>query len=285
MFLGSQAIQSSVLTPTQLRSSAWVRLGRDVYADARIERDHKLACRAAAFTLPDGIVFAGASAAFLLGVVFAARFADPVHVIVPDSMVRRNSRRDVRMHRVELLPGDVAGTDGLAQTSAVRTVWDLASWLDPVASVPIIDNLLRLGLVDREAVERYVRQRRGDRGSVRTGMALALADARAQSPQESRLRVRLVLADVPAPVPQFPVQVGRFTLHPDLAWPEFKVAMEYDGLWHDAPGPFDLDRRRLNLLVGAGWNVLHVTSERLRTDFPGIVTETLAALKERGWRN
>ena len=54
MFLGSQAIQSSVLTPTQLRSSAWVRLGRDVYADARIERDHKLACRAAAFTLPDG---------------------------------------------------------------------------------------------------------------------------------------------------------------------------------------------------------------------------------------
>ena len=23
-------------------------------------------------------------------------------------------------------------------------------------------------------------------------------------------------------------------VHPDLAWPEFKVALEYDGQWHDA---------------------------------------------------
>jgi very-short-patch-repair endonuclease len=283
MFLGSQAVESAVLTPTQLRSSAWMRLGRDVYADSRLERDHELACRAAALALPAGIAFAGPSAAVLLGVAFGAKFTDPVHVIVPDT-VRLGGRRDVRVHRVDLLPGDLEDTGNLPRTSAVRTVWDLASWFDPVASVPIIDNLLRLGMVERNAIGRYIMQRPGERGSVRAAQALELADDRAESPQESRLRVRLVQSDLPAPVPQFAIQIGRLTVHPDLAWPEFKVAVEYDGLWHADTDQFHRDRRRLNLLMGAGWIVLHVTSERLRRDFPGVLKEIRAALASRGWR-
>ena len=113
-----------------------------------------------------------------------------------------------------------------------------------------------------------------------------LADATAQSPAESRLRVRLVLAGLPRPVGQHPVRVGGGrVLHPDLAWPRWRVAVEYAGLWHADVDQFHRDRRRLNMLVAAGWTVLHVTSRRMSADFPAVVTEIRTALFRAGWRS
>lgn len=91
--------------------------------------------------------------------------------------------------------------------------------------------------------------------------AAALADARSESPQETRLRVRLVLAGLPPPSPQFTVRhLGRFVARVDLAYPEAKLAIEYDGLWHGERGQLGRDRRRLNALHAAGWRVIHVTA-------------------------
>ena len=68
--------------------------------------------------------------------------------------------------------------------------------------------------------------------------------------------MRLVLAGLPAPVTQLVVgRVGRFVARLDLAWPHLKVAVEYDGLWHDDPEQFHRDRRRLNRLLGEDWIV------------------------------
>jgi hypothetical protein len=153
----------------------------------------------------------------------------------------------------------------------------------PTSSVPIIDSLLGLGVVDLRTLNEYIASRPAQRGFRMAGQAVALSDARAQSAPESVLRVRLVLAGVPRPVVQLPVSVGSITLHPDLAWPEYLVAMEYDGLWHDEPGQMHRDRRRLNKLIAAGWAVLHVTSERLRRDFRGLVAEVRSTLRSRGW--
>jgi very-short-patch-repair endonuclease len=282
VFRGREAIESLVLTAGQLRSDAWVRLDHDVYADSRLESDHDLACRAAALRLPPEAAFAGPSAAYLLGVAHAARASDPVHVVVPPS-VRLPSRSRVRVHHVELSLGDVDSTSGLPRTSPARTVWDLSAWMAPTSSVPIIDSLLGLGVVDLEALNQYIVGRQAQRGFRRAGHAVALADGRAQSAPESVLRVRLMLAGLPRPVVQLPVMVGSITLHPDLAWPEYLVAIEYDGQWHDEPGQMHRDRRRLNKLVAAGWAVLHVTSERLRRDFRGVVAEARATLRARGW--
>ena len=49
----------------------------------------------------------------------------------------------------------------------------------------------------------------------------------------------------------------------DFAWPEHKLAVEYDGLWHAEPGQFAKDRRRLNRLQAAGWTVDFVTAADL----------------------
>ena len=37
----------------------------------------------------------------------------------------------------------------------------------------------------------------------------------------------------------------------------------------------------VNQLLGAGWLVLHLTSQRFRTDFPGFLDELRAAINSR----
>lgn len=93
-----------------------------------------------------------------------------------------------------------------------------------------------------------------------------------------------MLAGLPRPAPQHPVRLPNGAIyHPDLAWPEYRVAVEYDGHWHGTAEQLHRDRRRLNQLVGAGWIILHVTSQRLYGDFLGIVREARTALRSRGW--
>jgi very-short-patch-repair endonuclease len=95
--------------------------------------------------------------------------------------------------------------------------------------------------------------------------AIALADGRAESPQETRARVKLVLAGFPPPVPQFEVRVdGQFVARLDLAWPEARVAVEYDGVWHAGPRQLTLDRLRTNRLLDAGWRVYSLTAGDLK---------------------
>ncbi len=65
----------------------------------------------------------------------------------------------------------------------------------------------------------------------------------------------------------------------DLAFPEQRVAVEYDGAWHGDPGQLTRDRRRLNALVAAGWTVLHVTAADLRQ--PEDLVARVAALLAR----
>ena len=284
VFRGAETIRRGTLTADQLRSSAWLRLRHDVYADARLERDHTLACRAAVIRLPPTTVLAGPSAAYLHGIGHAAGFRDEIHVITP-AAVRVSAQRGLRIHHLDLPPTEITRRGGLPLTTATRTAWDLAAWLEPIEAVPIIDTLLALGLTTPEALTDLLVRHAHQRGRRRAQRAFALTDGGAQSPPESRLRVRLISAGLPKPIAQCPVRVSpALTLHPDLAWQEWQVAVEYDGEWHADPDQLHRDRRRLNHLVTAGWTVLHVTSKRMNNDFAGFVREVKTALTSKGWR-
>ncbi len=281
VFRGAEAIRRGVLTIDELRGSAWTRVRHDVYADARLEHDHALACRGALARLPPTTVIAGSSAAFLHGVDHAATYADDVHVITPPG-VRVGAQLRLRVHHLDLRPDEIAGTP--LRTTPARTAWDVARWLRPIDAIPIVDALLAGDLTTSEALTRQLRRNTGRRGWRRAERVFALADGGAQSPAESRLRVHLVLAGLPRPVAQCPVRVSpTLVLHPDLGWPEWRVAVEYDGNWHADAEQLHRDRQRLNQLVGAGWMVLHVTSRRLRADRPAVIREVRGALTTRGW--
>jgi very-short-patch-repair endonuclease len=43
-----------------------------------------------------------------------------------------------------------------------------------------------------------------------------------------------------------------FVARVDFAYPDLKIAIEYDGLWHGERQAFLSDRRRLNRLAAAG---------------------------------
>ena len=283
VFRGGDAVHHGLLTADDLRSRAWTRVRHDVYADAALPRDHELACHAALARLPAGAAVAGRLAAFLHGVEHAAGYDDEVHVITAPA-VRVGAQRGLRVHHLTLRPDEVTGRWPL-MTSAARTAWDLAAWLDPIDAVPIVDTLLNRGRATPAELARHLERQTGRRGWRRAQRVHDLADPRAQSPAESRLRVRLVLAGLPRPVAQCPVRVSSsLVLHPDLGWPNWRVAVEYDGQWHADAGQLHRDRRRLNRLVAAGWAVLHVTGRRMHTDFAGIVGEVRTTLAERGWR-
>jgi very-short-patch-repair endonuclease len=57
---------------------------------------------------------------------------------------------------------------------------------------------------------------------------------------------------------------GQFVARVDFAWPDHRLALEYEGTWHGAPQQVPEDRERLNRLFTAGWRVIFVTKEDLR---------------------
>jgi hypothetical protein len=118
------------------------------------------------------------------------------------------------------------------------------------------------------------------RGGGRGLRALGLHDPAAESPQESRRRVRLALVGLPRPQSQYVIRgaAAEFLARVDLAWPQRRVAVEYDGEWHADAAQLRRDRRRLNRLTAAGWTVLHVTADRLQHDLDAVVQEIAACL-------
>jgi very-short-patch-repair endonuclease len=281
IFRGSQAIASGLLTRNELRSTAWRPLFRDVYADAGLTVSHRTRCTAAArLLLPPGAALAGRAAAALFG-AGTVETTDPLDVVVPAG-TRFGPVAGLRVHNVRLDPGDTLDRAGIPVTSPLRTCWDLACWLDAVEAVTVIDPMIAGRLVTASGLRDYALDRAGRRGWRRTVRAANLADGGAESPPESRLRVRLVLAGLPRPRTQYVItRDGRFVARVDLAWPEFRIAIEYDGMWHHDPAQFHRDRRRLNQILGEDWLVLHVTARRLREDFEGFLREVRDALRTR----
>ncbi|MCZ2823986.1 MULTISPECIES: hypothetical protein [unclassified Modestobacter] len=261
VFRGTAAVGAGLLTRRQLDSSAWHRLFRDVYACADLTVTHQLRAVAAASVLLPGSVVTGASAAVLWGLA-AAGPEDDVELTVPPA-TRTSVVSGVRVRRAELLPADVTRRRGVPVTTPERTAVSLGAESPLDEAVVLIDQLAAAGLLDLGDVRAMAAAATG-RGCRRARAAAALADGLAGSPQETRLRLLLHRAGLPTPVAQHSVHDGRvFVARVDFAWPEQRLALEYDGLWHAEPGQFAADRRRLNRLLAAGWRVLFVTAADL----------------------
>jgi len=83
--------------------------------------------------------------------------------------------------------------------------------------------------------------------------------------------VACALGGLPAPVPQFDVvDDGRWLGRVDLAWPEARLIVEYDGEYHFDGLQIARDDARLSRLVAAGWRVIRLSAADLR-DMDGIV--------------
>lgn len=74
---------------------------------------------------------------------------------------------------------------------------------------------------------------------------------------------QLLAAELPKPVRQDEIRVGGiFIARVDLAYPEWRLAMELDGSrWHAGRRPFRSDRLRRNRLEAVGSRLLETAPE------------------------
>ena len=257
-FRGSAAVREGLLTPDQLRGPGWRRLFRDVYADRDLTLNHLLKCRAAGLILPAYAALTGRSAACLDGLPLGEP-DEPVGVLIPGD--RQFSGRGLRVRRAHLPAGHVRRTPGCpAVTVPQRTAWEIASEPNQIEAVVALDVLFHHRYLRVAAMDSWVTVHPHSRAA----KTLALADGRAESPQETRTRLRIIAAGLPPPVPQY--EVWRDNVHLarlDLAWPKAKVGAEYDGAHHAETHQLAHDNARSNKLLTEGWVVLRITKETL----------------------
>jgi len=275
VFIASHAIAQGALSRKQLRLLGYRRLLQGVYADPGLPFDHRLRCTGAALLLPAGTAIGGHSAAAWHGAPFAAAM-DPVTVLRPAG-VRWSGPRGVRVHRTVLRPGDVDVVEDAPVSSPLRTAWDVAS-LEPLGTaVAALDAMVRVGSVTTAALASRLETSVGEWGVTRVRRAFGLVDPRAESAPESKVRVALVLAGL-APTPQFHVlHHGEFLGKVDLAWPEAKLIVEYEGEHHFDAEQIVRDDERYTALIAAGWRIIRLNAPDLR-DLDGVVRRVRAAL-------
>jgi very-short-patch-repair endonuclease len=260
----------------------WHRLLRGTYAPGPDAADLRLRAAAAARLLPEHAVVADRCLLWLLGVDVLPPGPPALEVVVPRGAVLVR-RHDVRSRIAALPAGDVVrlGSQELRCLRPVRAVADLVRRLPLVEAVTVADAAWHAGWCDDDALRRELAAHEGLKGVVQARRVVELADPRAESPPETRLRLALRDAGL-APVPQFVVvdAQGRFVARVDLALPEQRLALEHDGrAVHDRADAFVADRRRQNALVAAGWTVLRFTAADLRWGAAPAVAQVLALVR------
>jgi Protein of unknown function (DUF559) len=275
-FRGSDAIAAGMLTRRQLQSPRWRRMFRDIYVAAAVRLDHHAWCIAASLMLDGRGAISGRSAAALFNVDVLARGA-PVEVTVPRSMRLLPPPR-MNIMRSALPVGDTQQWAGMLTTTPLRTAFDIARRPPLFEAVVGVDAMLTARLVTRSQLERFGTARKRWPGMRQLHKVLVVCDGGAESPMESRLRLVLIAGGLPWPVTQHEVfdPNGAFVARLDLAYPEFRLGIEYEGDHHRDRYTYQQDLRRINALNACGWTVLRFGAADVYRN-PGRVVATVRA--------
>jgi very-short-patch-repair endonuclease len=276
-FRGSTAVAAGLVTPKMLRGRRFRRLLPDVYAPSELDPDLALRARAAGVLVAGRGAVAGYAAAELLG-ASCGQPDGPVDVLMPS----RYRCEGLWVHRDRFdLAETVAIPGGGAVTAPSRTAYDLARWAPCLTErVVAVDTLAHCCGVGPDDVRGLRRRYLGVHGGPLLPEVLGLVDPRAESPMESRTRVALVLGGLPPEV-QYPVVVSGRRYRLDLAYPRYRLAVEYDGAGHRLQAKARLDLVREADLTAAGWRVLRFDAHLVMADPDRIVAGVRAELAAR----
>lgn len=211
-----------------------LRPGRYVPATAWTDKSavdrHLLRAEEVGAAVADRAVISHHSAAVLHGMDLPPMDLPRVHVTWPGSNGRR-ATTNVHPHRGRLMDDDIVHLDGIAVTSATRTLFDLACTSPPAVSLSAADSALRNRQVTRPGCVALLTRTSKVPGHSRAVRVLEFADGRAESVGESITRLRLAQLGIPDPALQV-VLVG--TSYPtairvDLEIVGHRTVVEFDG--------------------------------------------------------
>jgi very-short-patch-repair endonuclease len=244
-----------------------------VYVSADLPQTHATRIAGAFLLLPSAAVIAGTSAASVYGVPFG----DGDRPVEVRTSIPWGPVNGFTIHLGSLPPSATTVHRGVPVTTVLQTAADIGRWLPLIDAVPWIDALLRQRAKSRTEALAHAATLSGP-GSRAAARALWMCDPRAESPPESVLRVHLHLAGAPVVAQHWVTRDGEVVARVDLALPEIRLAIEYDGQWHADSRQLSRDRARLRELNQAGWYVYHVTREDLRN--PDAVVRNIKSVIE-----
>jgi hypothetical protein len=242
-----------------------------------IESRHLHAARAFATAMSTDEFFSHVTAAVIWGIPLPRMVTDSLVHVGVFAPARPPKGRGIRGHEARRHLTRVV-TDphtGLRVTDPASTWAMLAAILrHPYDVVAAADAVLRTWRVDEplatldELEESVSAGRRVGIGRLRE--ALPRARARVASRTETWTRLTLIDAGLPEPELAYDVhEAGIRIACVDLAYPELKIAIEYEGEHHlRDPDQWNHDIARYEALEAAGWHVIRVTKAEL-FDAPG----------------
>ena len=244
---------------TMTREGLLRRVFRGVYVDASAEDSLPMRACALQLVTPRTAVAIEELAAWLAGVDLLTRGG---HIIPPPLTISqpldctRVRQPGVAGTRRMLEARDVEVLNGVRRTTNLRTAIDLGRKRSRPRALAALDALLRKGDFTHEVLMDEMARFRGFRGVVQLRTLAPIADARAESPAESAMRLIWIDAGLPTVTPQISIRnlLGVEIYRLDMGLPEIQYAAEYDGIeWHSSPEQRDRDRKRREWLRRQGW--------------------------------
>jgi hypothetical protein len=272
--IGSEAVAAGVVTSHALRTEF-----TPIYPGVHLPRDCQVSATVRAqaawlWSRRRGVI-AGRSAAAWHGAKWVPP-NDPAELIHDN----RHPPAGIRTWADSLADDEIVVLRGVPVTTAARTALDLARRYPTERAVAAIDalaNATHLKPADTGALlQRYP----GRRGIAAARATLQLVDSGAESPRETWLRLLLIRNGFPPPTTQFIVrdEYGQAIARLDMAWPDLKIAIEYEGDHHRTDRrQFNRDIRRVDALTELGWIVIRVTAE----DTEGAIIHWVANARAR----
>lgn len=216
-----------------------------------------------------------------------------IHLSRPDTMAIPR-RAGVVGHVGQFFPDEITSLDGLILTTRVRTWLDVSRLMGIDELTVVADHLLRIPRAELEGrsaphatpqqLADMLDRHKGTPGIRKARIALQQARIGADSAPETRLRLALTRAGLPEPQlnPSVPLRSG-VVRQPDLAYPEFWVAVEYEGDGHSESGQIVRDIAREEDFTRAGWALVRLSKRHMTNDARSAVSKVCAALRDRGW--
>lgn len=230
-------------------------------------------CRAYEPLLRPGEAFSHATAALLFGAPLPTNNGRvlPLHILSP-GVTRSRSQGTIGHRSAGEFP--IVLRFGLPVVAPATTWVHLAAQLTRQDLTAVGDFLVtgvRYGrarevpLVTSDTLGNVLADHVGCRGARNARWALDHIRVGPASRTETLLRLLIVTAGLPEPEigPAVTVAGGSLVLHPDLAYAELRIAIEYEGDGHRDARRWERDIERRELLEDAGWRVIRVTRRAL----------------------
>ncbi len=277
-FTTSEALDAG-LTVARLRTREFQGLLYGCYISSDVRVTDRTMALAALKVVPCAIGLSHRSAARALS--GTVPHTPLVHLAVPEG--GRSSVQGVRVHRYSA-PPTMVQRGGLWVTAPAQTFVDLAGEFPLVDLVVLGDSLVRRAGVDPAALVDASADARG-RGARSARRAAAYVRAGVDSAMETRSRLLMVLAGLPEPVVNYEIRGrdGLLLRRVDLALPQLKLAIEYDGRHHIArEEQWKADLLRREEFEAARWRFIVLVTDDIFVHPDHTVRRLTQAVRERG---